>query len=394
MTTTRAPVPGGGLRRRGARGARGAVRRGAGSSRRARLGGVGSRLLGAARRRLVLPVLVAGAGVGCGPGPESLGGPLPERRLSAPALPEDPLAALLAEPEGHTGVVVRETQLLIPAPYDGRLVERFVTPGESVPVGAPLGRFETDALQRRLEVALADVHEAEASRAAARVELEQARSRNERRQGRQELFSTEQLNDFLAAVEVADAQLEAAEARLEHAVSVEQEARAALSKATLRAPVAGVVTEVHGLGAHYAQGATVFAVGAGEWRVRFAAEPEAVSSLIPGAALRIQPTEGGDPRPGIVLVVSPVLDARSMLVHAEATLCDDRVLPAGLPVRVSAPPDWVADDRQFVACRESHREFLDLPEPAAAAPAPAPAPSSSSPPSSSPFPSPSPSPGD
>lgn len=315
----------------------------------------------------MIPVLI-----GCGPGPESLGGPLPERPFSVAPPLEDPLSALLAEPEGHTGVVVRETQLLIPAPYDGRLVERFVTPGESVPAGAALGRFETDALQRRLEVALADVHEAEASRAAARVELGQARSRNQRRQGRQELFSTEQLNDFLAAVEVADAQLEAAEARMEHAVSVEQEARAALSKATLRAPVAGVVTEVHGLGAHYAQGATVFAVGAGEWRVRFAAEPESASSLTPGTALRIRPAEGGDERPGIVLVLSPVLDARSMLVHAEATLCDDRVLPAGLPVRVSVTPDWVADDRQFQDCRESHREYLEVPEPAATTSAPAP----------------------
>lgn len=369
MTTTRPADSGRRLRRRGARSAGGAVRPGGGAPA-ARLGGFGSRPVAAVLRRLAIPVVVACAG--CGPGPESLGGPLPERPFPAVAVRGDAVSLLTAGPEGYTGVVVRETQLLIPAPYDGRLVERFVMPGESVAAGARLGRFETDALQRRLEVALADVHEAEASRAAARVELAQARSRNERRQGRQELFSTEQLNDFLAAVEVADAQLEAAEARMEHAVSVEQEARAALAKAQLRAPVAGVVTEVHGVGAHYAQGATVFAVGAGEWRVRFAAEPEAASSLTPGDALRIRPAEGGDARPGIVLVVSPVLDARSMLVHAEATLCDDRVLPAGLPVRVSLPPDWVADDRQFHECRESHREFLEIAEPVAAAAAPSP----------------------
>lgn len=289
----------------------------------------------------------------------------------SPPSHELPSDSDLADYGGDIGVVVRAVQTPIPAPFDGRLAERFVGLGEPVAAGARLGRFDTDALRRRLDRAVASVRQAEVSRDAARLEVERVRAPSEQRHGQPVSLSTGQRNDVDTANAVVAAEFRAAEANLEHAVAVEAEARARLSRATLRSPVAGVVSGVHGLpGVRYTRGWTVFTIGSGEFRVRFAADPGTASSLVPGDAVTVRAAPGAEPEPGIVLSVPLVSDARSMLVHIEAALCDDEAFPAGLPVRVSIPSDSVTEDLQFHECRESHRQFFEIAGPAAAAPSP------------------------
>ncbi len=242
----------------------------------------------------------------------------------------------------------------MPAPFDARLLERFVQPGDEVKEGQPVARFDSESVDRTLAVAQAAVAEVEASLRVAQVEMEQAASRYTRRKGRSELFSTEQLEEVEAEVEVSRARLESAEARLGAARTAAEQARAEAAKATLRAPLGGVVDQVYGSpGMYDTRGAPVVAIEAGEWHVRFAAPPEATIGLSAGAPITVT-FEDHEPVLGFVIHASPELDPRTLLHTFEALLCSDE-LPAGTPVRVLAVPQ-LAEGELALDCSGSLEE--------------------------------------
>lgn len=280
--------------------------------------------------------------------------------------PDEPLSAAqhLANPAdfgygqppqnyGHVGVVVRERRVVVPAPFDARLLERFVQPGDEVREGQPLARFDSESVGRALDIALAAVTEAEASLKVARVEAQQADERYERRRGRQELFSEEQLAEVEAEVEVSGAHLESAQAQLAAIQTAAEQARVEAAKAILRAPMGGVVDEVYGSpGTYNPRGTPVAAIEAGEWHVRFAAPPQALVGLSAGSAITVT-FEDHEPVRGFVIYASPELDPRTLLHTFEALLCSDD-LPAGTPVRVVSVPQ-LADGEPEHECPEIPR---------------------------------------
>lgn len=298
---------------------------------------------------LAAVVSLAGAS-GCGRDGET------ERRPSSLAASTRPAAGgweasndgAFLRSRGHVGVVVRERRVVVPAPFDARMLEWFVQPGDEVEAGQPLARFDSETVDRALAIARAAVTEAQAALHVAQVEESQSRVRYARRQGRRELFSAEQLEELAAEVEVARARVESAEARLTAARAEALEARAAAEKATLRAPLAGVVDEVYGSpGIYDTRGAPVVAIEAGDWHVRFAAPPEASAGFSRGSPLTVMP-EHHDPVRGFVIYASPELDPRTLLFTFEGLLCTDD-LPAGTPVRVLAAPR-PADDEPPPGC--------------------------------------------
>ena len=86
-----------------------------------------------------------------------------ERNGAGPAESDDAADRFAAGGETYTGVVVREREIRIPAPFDGRLEESLAMPGQSVTAGAVLGRFDTDASERQVSSARAAVSEADAA---------------------------------------------------------------------------------------------------------------------------------------------------------------------------------------------------------------------------------------
>lgn len=276
---------------------------------------------------------------GCGGGAES---ELPPRKTVVSASPRgggvpDPGYGSIPRTHGHIGVVVREYRIVVPAPFDARLLERFIQPGQEVRAGQPIARLDSDSVNRALAVARAAVDEAEAALKVARVEAEQAHERYQRRHGRRELFSEEQLEEVRAEVEVSKARLESSEARSRAAHAAAEEARTQVDRAVLRAPMDGVVDEVYGsVGAYGTGGSPVAALEAGEWRVRFAAPPRALVGLSSGSPIAVTP-EDREPVLGFVISVSPELDPRTLLLMLEAQLCAQD-LPVGTPVRVLAVP--------------------------------------------------------
>ena len=293
--------------------------------------------------------------LGCGDGREAepLSASAPSPAIQA-GDPDEPILGLPPPNYGHVGVVVRERRVVVPAPFDARLLERFVQPGDEVRRGQPVARFDSETVDRALAVALATVTEAEAALKVARVEAEQAAGRYERRQGRPELFSAEQLAEVEAEVEVSRARLESAEARLAATRTAAEQARAEAAKATLRAPLDGVVDQVYGSpGMYDTRGAPVVAIEAGEWHVRFAAPPEATFGLSAGAAITVT-FEDHEPVRGFVIHASPELDPRTLLHTFEALLCSDE-LPAGTPVHVLAVPQ-LAEGEPALDCPGSSGE--------------------------------------
>lgn len=289
-------------------------------------------------RVLGATALLAGAS-GCGRDGET------ERRREASPVSirpagdgwEAPNDGVFIRSRGHVGVVVRERRVVVPAPFDARMLERFVQPGDEVEVGQPLARFDSETVDRALAIARAAVTEAEAALHVAQVEASQSRVRYARRQGNRELFSAEQLEEMAAEVEVTRARVESADARLTAARAAALEARAAAEKATLRAPLAGVVDEVYGSpGIYDTRGAPVVAIESGDWHVRFAAPPEASAGFSRGSPLTVMP-EHHDPVRGFVIYASPELDPRTLLFTFEGLLCSDD-LPAGTPVRILPVP--------------------------------------------------------
>ena len=250
---------------------------------------------------------------------------------------EERLSGSLVRTYGHVGVVVREHRIVVAAPFNARLLERFIHAGQEVRAGQPLARFDSDSVNRALAVARAAVDDTVAALKVARVEAEQAVERYRRRQGRMELFAEEQLAEVRAEVEVSRARLESAEARSRAARASAEEARFHADRAVLRAPMDGVVDEVYGsVGTYGTQGSPVVALEAGEWRVRFAAPPNALVGLSPGSPIAVTPQDG-DSVLGFVISASPELDARTLLLTFEAQLCTED-LPVGTPVRVLAVP--------------------------------------------------------
>ena len=286
--------------------------------------------------------------------------PEAERRPAEPLNTLQPAAdadrasyGILRRDLGHVGVVVREWRVVVPAPFDARLLERFVQPGDEVFQGQPVARFDSESVDRALDVALAAVTEAEASLRVAQVEAQQAGSRYERRRRRQELFSEEQFAEVEAEVEVSGARLVSAEAQLAAARTAAEQARAEAAKATLRAPMDGVVDEVFGSpGMYDTRGAPVVAIEAGEWHVRFAAPPQALVGLSAGSAITVT-FEHHEPVRGFVIFASPELDPRTLLHTFEALLCSDD-LPAGTPVRVVSVPQLAEGESQR-GCPENSR---------------------------------------
>jgi RND family efflux transporter MFP subunit len=145
--------------------------------------------------------------------------------------------------EELSGVVRALNQVAIRPEISGTVVEVLARNGNAVTAGQPLVRLEAETLTEQLRRAEAELRVAEASAIEARARVEEVRARAVRTralaaEGLSSELELETLEAQLAAISAGAGQ---AEATVEQARAVIQERRSALSKATIRAPVDGVV---------------------------------------------------------------------------------------------------------------------------------------------------------
>lgn len=297
-----------------------------------------------------LLLVAAGCGGGAGQSASPFR-PAPRGAEDAPRV--DEVARGPVRRAGHVGVVIRESRVVVEAPFSARLLDLGVQPGDTVAEGSALARFDASSVDRVLEVAEAAVREAEAAFSVATVEAEQAEARRRRRESRGELFSTEQLEEVRTEVEVARARLHSAEAGRASARVEADQARADRDRATVVAPMSGVVDAVYGVvGGQAERGDPLMAIEAGDFHVRFAAAPSEAEDLRAGRWVEVW-AEGSEPIMGVVIYTSPELDPRTLLLTFDALLCGGR-LPAGTPVRVlAADPEALVAPDDATGCAEA-----------------------------------------
>ncbi len=145
--------------------------------------------------------------------------------------------------EALSGVVRARNQVAIRPEISAAVVEVLVRNGDPVRVGQPLVRLDDQALAERLRSAEAELRVAEATavEANARVDEVNARVVRSRALAAQGLTSQLDLETLEAQIDAARAGAGQARAQVEQARASAEESRSALAKATVRAPVPGVV---------------------------------------------------------------------------------------------------------------------------------------------------------
>lgn len=163
---------------------------------------------------------------------------------------------------------VRDIQVAAPA-SGVRILEILVDEGDSVRVGQPMARLDTNLAQAQIRAAQASVAEAQSAAVRARGEYERAESIRD-----SGALSTEAIEARRAAAIAADARLAAARAQM-------QEVNARLGGGYVRAPAAGLVIDRTAEVGRDVAGQVLFRIAAGN-------ELEVAAQVAEGDALALQ----------------------------------------------------------------------------------------------------------
>ena len=173
-----------------------------------------------------------------GGGPGELGEVAPPAVEAVPAR-----AGSLPLEEELSGVVRARNQVAIRPEINAAVMEVLVRDGDAVTPGQPLVRLDDEALSDRLRIADAELRVAEANavEAGARISELRAQVVRSRALAAEGLTSELELETYEAQLDALEAAAGQAAAQVEQAQATVQERRSALTKATIRAPVAGAV---------------------------------------------------------------------------------------------------------------------------------------------------------
>jgi HlyD family secretion protein len=144
-----------------------------------------------------------------------------------------------------SGKIEPKTKVEISADISGRVIQVAVEEGQTVQAGDLLLRIDPTQYEAALRRAEASVAQAQAQAAQARANVIQAQSALRRSEqlasGREQLISAADLEQARTQAQVTQAQAEAARFAVSQAQASVQEAREALRKTTIVAPMAGRV---------------------------------------------------------------------------------------------------------------------------------------------------------
>jgi HlyD family secretion protein len=148
-----------------------------------------------------------------------------------------------------SGQVQPHTKVDLSADITGRVVRLAVKDGDMVTKGQFLLEIDPTQYQANVERATAAVASARSQSAQAKPALTQAQRNYDRlaalKKANPTLVSDEQLEQLRTQVEVAQAQLEAANHAIDQATASMRDARSSLSKTTIVAPMSGRITRLN-----------------------------------------------------------------------------------------------------------------------------------------------------
>lgn len=239
--------------------------------------------------------------------------------------------------ERVTGTVKARNQVAIRAEVESPIVEVYVRSGEQVKEGQPLVRHRDVELREQLRRAEADVQVAEASarQERARVAELDAQVRRARALAAGQLISKADLETLEAQLAAARAGADEASARIAQARAIADERRAALSRAIVRAPVAGWIGQRNAeVGMLPRSDTLLFLIGDLEnVIVDIPLTQEMLGTIRSGAPVVVH--AGAEPLRAAITRISPFLAEGSRSTIAEVDLANaDHQLRPGMSVKV------------------------------------------------------------
>jgi len=166
--------------------------------------------------------------------------------------------------ERISGTVRADNQVVLYPEFTGRIAEVFVDNGDTVRAGQPLVRINDEQVREQVRQAEAGhrISQARLRQAEARFAEMDAQARRSQSLNQQNLVSDLEFETLAAQRDSAAADVELAEAQLEQAAATLAERRDLLSKALVRAPVAGVVGSRRAeIGMNASPNASLFIIG-------------------------------------------------------------------------------------------------------------------------------------
>ena len=224
--------------------------------------------------------------------------------------------------EELSGVVRAANQVTVRPEISGTVVEVSVRNGDAVTVGQTLVRLDDSVLREQLRRAVADhrLAMASAAEARARVAEVQARVVRTRALATSGLASQLELETLEAQLNAAEAGADQAEAAVEEAAATVDERRSALAKATVRAPVSGLVGQREAeVGMTVSSATSLLVLGDhDELIVEAPLTQEMLRHVGVGAPVQIG-IRGGDRNPITAEIsrISPFLESRTFSTTAE-----------------------------------------------------------------------------
>jgi HlyD family secretion protein len=238
--------------------------------------------------------------------------------------------------ERLSGTVRAENQVVLFPEISGRIIAVLVTDGQSVEANQPLVQLQNDAASEQLRQAEAGFRVAEARLRQARAQLAEveAQTRRTRTLGDRNLVSDVELETLLARRESAAADVDLTSAQSEQAASTVAEARDALTKTVMRAPIAGVVGSRDAeVGMQVSTSTRLFIIGnLDRVSVRIVLTDSMLRYLAPGQAVRIFANESDKKEPPLMASltrISPFLNniTRSTVAEIELPNPNRRLQP-------------------------------------------------------------------
>jgi RND family efflux transporter MFP subunit len=225
------------------------------------------------------------------------------------------------ESPGFVGVAVSEG-VEIRAPFEGRLEQLTVRPGDAVAEGAELGRLDPRPV--RQEATRAEARLAAAEAEVSRLELEKHEAGETLARylrSPSETFSGQELATARHQEQSARIRFTAAQALVRERLAELAQSRQRLEEATLRAPCAGKVVERRvDAGGWVSSGALLLRLlREGPVQVRFAIPEEELGGVRVGSPVWVELPSLGRTVPGHVREVAPEVDAASRMVFAQAS---------------------------------------------------------------------------
>lgn len=310
---------------------------------------------------LVLLSLVAGAAamlVG-GLTRDSEPPPQPSRGRAVPA--EAAPRGRAAREQGFLGVLVAEESVDLTTTLEGRIESIRVRLGDRIRRGEVVATLDSQALQRELAVAEAELAFSRTEEEAATVAHTEAMERLKRRDDPQHLqlgaLSEEELATARYQERLASTKLSGARAQVLQREARVRQVRQRLGETSLLAPFDALVASRYvDSGALVSPGKPIVHLLRADGRkVRFAIPEKQTQGLAPGLPVRVSVTGHEGTLTGRIVSLAPEVDAASRMVFGVASLEEPRgaAVPSGSVVRVSVVPPPASEPARGAAQGEA-----------------------------------------